>query len=1305
MKNNLIKRIVSFALALVICFGMLPSTALKASASSGDTVYLSASYDGRYITDKNGKEMCLIPVKYSELSSIKLENYTAKDPEGINDVNMSYYSYDGDGDGTEDITLLHLYIYIHEKLCGKKWEDVRVSGDFGSLFFNAGLFGYADCNLMYYINGKYPLMYDGWGATAETSVLQPGDFADVAGYSSWMFYFDSNTGFKYFVENGTESYTETAYENITHSYTAKAGEETTVTLFNGFTMMGVNYNTMYFGYNEGEIFYSKTAFDEGAPSVWTDSEGLASITFSDAGTWYIWSYGDYGIDNDGGSIVNAPAFATVYVEGDSTETVNNPPALKEGVSAEATAAVTQNLTYTVNLSDIFTDAESDTLTYYVKINDGEYQNVSGSDFEYTPATAGTHTLVFKANDGNADSATYKVTLTVTEAVKEFAEIKAFTVFYGSDPTPSNSNVLISDNNSYTDALKFSKDTKEYNVTTTILDTENSTLSFGVQPENTDYTVTLYKGDTKVDEIKTSSGEYKSIANLLTVGKNEFGVVVSSENVNVEPTTYKFTISVTPTLKEKILTVDCDYPVYIADNLGANDISGNVVVPESATSIELLVEPTKDVAVTYNGSENNVVDISNTNIVEIVVSKDGISRVYKINLTKVKEKNVKFNITPDNTTLRFEDNTGKLLTSNADGSYDVIFYQVNNTDKIKYTYTVEKEDYVTKSVTIGSFDGEELVVDVTLSKELGPQPVEIEDVDWKNFRNSDENMAITSVKTPTDKVALKWSKKLGDGWGNSPSVAIIVDNCIITMAGKTLYKMDAQTGEVKATGSMVDVPSWGYTPPTYANGMIFCPLGNGKIQAFNATTLESLWVYTDTKGGQANTPIIYSDGYIYTGFWNGEDRDANFVCLDVIDYDTDSTNENKPAEWTKTHNGGFYWAGAVAIGDAVIVGSDDGGAEGTVSKSTLYSFNKYTGEIISQIDLVQAGDQRSSISYDKENRKIYFTTKGGYLYSAKVNSDGTVTDLKGVDYDAQMTSTPVVYKGKVYFGKGSGIRTDGSEGSFVVADANTLEKLFEIEMKGYPQTSPLLSTAYEESGWLYFYLTYNDIPGGISLVKVKTDAQTAADAQLVEIYDAAGCEQFCIASIICGEDGTLYYKNDSATFIAVAPASADIVINLINAIGDTVTLESEGAIIAAREAYDSLTATEKALVTNYDKLVAAEKALKELLDAEDKAVAETVDKLISEIGKVKLESYSKIEKARKAYNKLTDNQKEFVTKLSTLEKAEKEAVEQVEKLIDDIGDVDLDSAEDIAKAKKAYNWLPAYLQEKVDNYKTMIKAEK
>ena len=160
MKNNLVKRLLSFILSFAIVFGMMPSTAFTAFASGGDTVYISVSYDGVYTNGTDGKPISYVPVKISELKQIDLDEY-----------GLGSYKYDADSDGSYETTVLHLYVYTHTTLCGKDWSEVSVSGDPGSIFFASGIFGFSDCNLNYYVNGEYPLQSEGWGATADICVL------------------------------------------------------------------------------------------------------------------------------------------------------------------------------------------------------------------------------------------------------------------------------------------------------------------------------------------------------------------------------------------------------------------------------------------------------------------------------------------------------------------------------------------------------------------------------------------------------------------------------------------------------------------------------------------------------------------------------------------------------------------------------------------------------------------------------------------------------------------------------------------------------------------------------------------------------------------------------------------------------------------------------------------------------------------------------------------------------------------------------------------------------------------------------
>ena len=425
---------------------------------------------------------------------------------------------------------------------------------------------------------------------------------------------------------------------------------------------------------------------------------------------------------------------------------------------------------------------------------------------------------------------------------------------------------------------------------------------------------------------------------------------------------------------------------------------------------------------------------------------------------------------------------------------------------------------------------------------------LEDVSaaWKNFRNSDVNMAITEAATPTssDTGKLLWTSKFqGADMNSQPTVPIIVDDCLVTTFKNGIYKLDLATGQVVASGTMVRATNWGYTPPTYAEGMVFVPIAGG-VQAFDATTLESLWVYYVDSSAQSLSPIAYSDGCIYTGWWISETKDASFACIDVRDADTGNSTEAKTPMWTKTVAGGFYWAGAVVVGDHVIVGTDDGTSDDS-GTAHVYSFDKKTGNVVSDIGVKDKGDVRSSMAYDADNGRIYFTSKDAYVCRLDIDANTGVlsnfasthlVDSNGVVLSS--TSTPVVYKGRIFVGAGNPVLGGGGGKSdaFFILDADSLKTLDKLELDGECKCSPLLSTAHESEGYLYFYVTSNCQPGGIEVVKVPADRNSRELAEVETLYDASGYEQYCISSPICADDGTIYFRNDSATLFAVGDAA-------------------------------------------------------------------------------------------------------------------------------------------------------------------------
>ncbi len=918
-----------------------------------------------------------------------------------------------------------------------------------------------------------------------------------------------------------------------------------------------------------------TGASEDISGAITDEDGHAEISFKKAGTYYVSAYG-------------TSEYTPITSPWLKISVTSSAPVLKEGVSESTAASVKKGQAYTLDLDSIFEDPQNDKLTYTVSV-DGAEAVAAESSYSVTFDSAGAHKLVFRASDGLVSSEdTYTVKLTVEKP--EQARLESLIIHTGNSPTDTS--VLVKNkNDKYTSGQVFDPETSEY-----VLAAQTDSVSqlrFRAEASDSSAKVMLYYGDGQSKDITWKSGSSK-FANCLSPGKNTITIKVEpAAGSDKEGAEYTFAVDCVPTLTG--ITAKSSGTELYLDKQFSSSVSGyTLTIPETTEIVDLTAVPkNQGYTVLYNGKESPSVDVKGREKIEITVSAESgdsrLENIYTLDLKRAAQLDFKLDATPDDAIVKVYDSEGAEVKANKDGSFSGMFAECD------YTYLITKYGYVAQSGKVPAVGG---ALKITLQKAADDGLKDVSS-DWNNFRGSDSNMGITDVMTPVSKddTTLLWNAKLGSGWAAAPSVQIIADDALIVMTGTTICKLDLKTGETLKTGTMAGSPSYGYTPPVYAEGMIFCPLGSGTIQAFNAETLESLWIYRDPLKGQALSPITYSNGYIYTGFWNSEEKDANYVCISVTDEDVTRTDEEKQATWKHRHSGGYYWAGSVAVGNCVIVGNDDGGS-GTSGDSTLTSYDSLTGEVISELQLKGAGDQRSSIAYDRESGRVYFTTKGGYLCSAAVDAKtGKLSSLKMVNYNAQSTSTPVVYKGTVYFAAGSGISSSGSSGNFVAADAGTLEMKYVVGLKGYPQCSMLLSTAYEDEGYLCFYATYNMKPGGISLIKVKNDAKSAGDTELIELYDAKGFEQYCISSIICDKNGTLYYKNDSGNVFAVGLPDYKTVRNLIYRIGE-VTLDSRTAIDTARKAYDALSDENKEKVTNYDKLVAAEKKLAQL-EAEKK----------------------------------------------------------------------------------------------------------
>ena len=659
--------------------------------------------------------------------------------------------------------------------------------------------------------------------------------------------------------------------------------------------------------------------------------------------------------------------------------------------------------------------------------------------------------------------------------------------------------------------------------------------------------------------KLTSGNYKQLSGIMTVSN---GTLKTSD---ITVTASSKTTGKSQEVTIHILTVPCLEGLSIVDGSGekvavdgeeydlfsryGKDKWNSMTATTKSEKVVVTANPkvtNEACEILYNGATANEFSLNaGENPITISLkNKAGVTNTYKITITREAEQkdgNVSFETDPEDALVVVKDKNGDRIWPDHDKTWTL---EIGET----YSYTVTKKGYIGQKNNFVAAAG---TAEITLQKAKDNKDIDKTIyAQWGNFRNGDDELGITTSKTPynPDDAELLWAVKYGSGWAAAPGSPIIVDGDLVTYTGSTIRKLDRNTGAIVAEGTMVGSSSFSIVPATYGDGMIFVGLSNGRIQAFNAKDLTSLWVYQDDLKGQPNCPITYKDGYIYAGFWNSETKDANFVCISVTDEDPSKTTEEKVASWTYKRAGGFYWAGAYVTDKFAVVGTDDGASGYSTEGASLLVFDRETGEVVDSWDGIR-GDIRSNVSHDPESDRVFFTSKGGVLCNAQIDWEtGEITDKQSVviadaqgNTQAMSTCTPSVYNGRIYIGISGksqfGANSGHAIGVYDLNDDGSMTQAYAYAIVGYPQTSAMVTTGYaDEDGYVYIYLPYNYTPGGVSVLKDKkgqTEPLTTTDSGYSEVFTPVSpLAQYCICSTIADEYGTLYYKNDSCYMMAI-----------------------------------------------------------------------------------------------------------------------------------------------------------------------------
>jgi PGF-pre-PGF domain-containing protein len=380
--------------------------------------------------------------------------------------------------------------------------------------------------------------------------------------------------------------------------------------------------------------------------------------------------------------------------------------------------------------------------------------------------------------------------------------------------------------------------------------------------------------------------------------------------------------------------------------------------------------------------------------------------------------------------------------------------------------------------------------------------------WYQFQMDELNSGVTTdaapIKDPVDEDYNSWEIQLpiDSDLAGIDSVPLVVDDLVyVATADNTVYAISKNTGDIEWNTS-TSGNGFLLSTPAYGNGLIFVPTKDGYIYALDADDGDEEW-HVKVSDKQLNTPVKYDDHRIYFGDCAtsgiGSSGNGTYYCYD------DDGNEC----WTRvsTSGSGYYWAGAAIKGDYLVYG-DDG--------SHLTSVDKDNGDTIDEIDVsdvfdIDVDEIRSSVLY--HDGKVYFTSKDGYCFSIGFNSGSFDTDSTYKKNIGKSTSTPVIYKDRLYA---------GNENGLICLDSSDLSEIWLYDTDEEVQSSPALSSHYDAgNGDIYIYFTTNAEDGKIYCLK---DHEGNTGPQMEWLYGESGKTDWSLAGVAIS-DGWLYYGTD------------------------------------------------------------------------------------------------------------------------------------------------------------------------------------
>jgi len=382
--------------------------------------------------------------------------------------------------------------------------------------------------------------------------------------------------------------------------------------------------------------------------------------------------------------------------------------------------------------------------------------------------------------------------------------------------------------------------------------------------------------------------------------------------------------------------------------------------------------------------------------------------------------------------------------------------------------------------------------------------------WSQFQKDEVNIGRTAdsapITAPDDTIS--WASHTAHGgWTGIDTAPVVGDGKVYVVA----YNGNVYAKYLNGTQAWTNTTIGGdgtfeLATPAYNDGVLYVALSKG-----NATTQTGIhalytdngtvkWSNANIGNQQTNTPVTYYDGLIFFGTVNMTSVNNSDKGYYYCYYANNGTQK-----WVRNNNntgGGYYWAGAAVIGDYLVYG-DDGGY--------LTSVYKVNGTTVDELD-INHGKIRSSIAYNESADRIFFTSRDGYCHALGIHPNGTFNtqdQLISADLGTS-TSTPAVYKGRVYVGSSGGLRC--------LDESDLTDQIWNAAI-GPVQSSPAISTWYDNgtNNEIYIYVTTNSNTGGLYCIDKDGNEEWHNTSVGANKYSLAG-------AAISG--GWVFYGNDA-----------------------------------------------------------------------------------------------------------------------------------------------------------------------------------